>query len=135
MARPSALSNLSNSEILREVARRERKARTLARKRDKLMQKVALLDAQIEQYGGIAGRGGRAGVSGRRRRASNSMSLVEALTKALTNKTMGVTEVAEAVKSAGYSTTSPNFRTIVNQALLSNKDAFKRVERGQYTAK
>ena len=136
MARPSALSNLSNAEILREIARRERKARTLARRRDKLMQKVALLDAQIEQYGGSAGsaRGARAGVSGRRR-AANSMSLAEALTKVLTNKTMGVTEAAEAVKKAGYATTSPNFRTIVNQALLSNGSAFKRVERGQYTAK
>ena len=40
---------------------------------------------------------------------------------------------AEAVQKAGYQTTSPNFRTIVNQTLLKKKH-FKRVERGQYTS-
>ena len=134
MARPSALSSLSNAELLREVARRERKVRTLVRKRDKLMQKVRLLDADIEQFGGRAASGRGGAITGRRRPA-NSMNLVEALTKVLSGKTMGVSEAAEAVKKAGYATTSPNFRTIVNQALLSNGSSFKRVERGQYTAK
>lgn len=134
MARPSALSNLSNTDLLREVARRERKVRTLARKRDKLMVKVKALDAQIEQFGGRIG-AARAGTGGGGRRPRNTMNLVEALSKVLHGKTMGVTEAAEAVKKAGYATTSPNFRTIVNQALLANGSAFKRVERGQYTAK
>lgn len=133
MARPSALSNLSNTDLLREVARRERKVRTLARKRDKLMVKVKALDAQIEQFGGRSSGAGRVGGAGSRPR--NTMNLVEALTKVLTGKTLGVTEAADAVKKAGYATTSPNFRTIVNQALLANTSSFKRVDRGQYTAK
>ena len=52
----------------------------------------------------------------------------------LSGKTMGVTELSEAVQKAGYRTTSPNFRTIVNQTLIKDK-RFKRVERGLYTVK
>jgi len=49
-------------------------------------------------------------------------------------KTMGVSDVAGAVQKAGYRTSSPSFRTIVNQALIAS-GKFKRVGRGQYTAK
>jgi hypothetical protein len=76
---------------------------------------------------------GRPGGSGRR--ARNEMNLVDALSLTLKGKTMGVSEVADAVQRDGYKTTSPNFRTIVNQALLSNSKVFKKVSRGQYTAK
>jgi hypothetical protein len=62
------------------------------------------------------------------------MNLIEALGKVLDGKTMSVTEVSEAVQKAGYKTTSPSFRTIVNQTLI-NSGKFKRVERGKYTAK
>ena len=65
----------------------------------------------------------------------NTMSLPEYLVKVLTNTTLGVSEAAEAVKRAGYQTNSPNFRTMVNQALLANKTRFKKIARGQYTAK
>ena len=47
---------------------------------------------------------------------------------------MSVTEMAEAVQAAGYHTESENFRTIVNQTLIKNPDAFRRVSRGRYTA-
>lgn len=47
---------------------------------------------------------------------------------------MSVTEVAEAVQRQGYKTTSPSFRTIVNQTLI-NSGKFRPVSRGQYTAK
>jgi hypothetical protein len=70
-----------------------------------------------------------------RSRPRNAGSLVEALKKLLTGKTMSVTEMAAAVQKAGYKTSSPNFRTIVNQTLINNKKDFKRVARGQYTAK
>lgn len=63
------------------------------------------------------------------------MSLVDALQKELTGKTMGVSEVAESVQASGYQTTSANFRTIVNQALITNPRIFRKVSRGQYTAK
>lgn len=62
------------------------------------------------------------------------MNLVEALVKLLKGRTMSVTEMTAAVQKAGYKTTSPNFRTIVNQTLIKS-DRFKKVARGQYTAK
>ena len=62
------------------------------------------------------------------------MNLVQALAKVLKGRSMGVTEVSHAVQEAGYRTTSPNFRTIVNQTLIKSP-LFKRLSRGQYTAK
>lgn len=71
---------------------------------------------------------------GQRKRHQNDMNLVEALRTVLQGKTMRVTEAAQAVQDAGYKTTSPNFRTIVNQTLLKNPDIFSKQGRGLYTA-
>ena len=48
---------------------------------------------------------------------------------------MRVTEAADAVLQAGYRTKSKTFRVQVNIALVKRADLFKRVSRGQYTAK
>lgn len=72
---------------------------------------------------------------GSRKRHRNETNLVEALQQVLSGKTMGVTEAAQAVQKAGYKTTSPNFRTIVNQTLIKNPEAFTKQGRGLYTAK
>ncbi len=124
------LGGLSVSELRRELARRERRVGNMLRKRERLLAKVRALDAQIAEHGGSI----RAGGLAIRRRPKNDMNLVEALTKVLTNKVMSVTDVSQAVQEFGYKTTSPSFRTIVNQTLI-NSGKFKRVERGQYTAK
>lgn len=121
-----SLSQLSISELNQEINRRRRALPALQRRREKAMQKVAKLDAMIASLGGSSG-GVRAG------RNSNSGTLVDYLIKALTGATMGVTEAAEHVKKLGYNTSSPNFRTIVNAALMSKKHGFKRVARGKYT--
>jgi hypothetical protein len=63
------------------------------------------------------------------------MSLAEALRGVLKAATMTVGDAAAAVKKAGYKSTSPNFKNMVSQALLANKKRFKRVARGQYTAR
>ena len=52
----------------------------------------------------------------------------------LKGKTMGVTEVAQAVQQAGYRTSAANFRVIVNQSLIKHRRLFKKVARGKYTA-
>jgi hypothetical protein len=131
VAGKTTLAGLSLAEINRELGRRQRSVGTLERRRAKLLQQVAELDAKIAANGGAA-KGGwsRAGV---RTRPKNEVQLLDALKAVLKGKTMGVAEVAVAVQKAGYQTTSPNFRTIVNQTLLKKKH-FKRVERGQYTA-
>jgi hypothetical protein len=129
MSRPANLAKLSVAELHRELKRRQRGGQALLRKRAKLMTKVQALDAQLAELGIAAG--GR--VSGGTR-PRNETNLVEALSTVLKGKTMSVTEVSDAVQQAGYKTTSPNFRTIVNQALIAS-GKFKRVGRGQYTAK
>lgn len=126
----SSLSNLSNAELQAELNRRNKSVGKLQRKRSKLAEKLAEIDAQIRSMGGIALLSG-----GGRTRAKNDTNLVGALKAALDGKTMSVTDVAEAVQKQGYVTTSPNFRTIVNQALIKNSNLFKKVSRGQYTAK
>lgn len=132
MAKKS-IDNLTTTDLRRELKRRERRigthVRRLTKRRERLVHEIANLDAEIAQYGGQVPRGG-----GVRKRAQNKLNLAEALAKVLKSVTMSVTEVAEAVQEAGYKTTSPNFRTIVNQTLIKDP-RFKRVGRGQYTAK
>lgn len=121
------VSKLSLTDLHKELTRRQRHVGSLARRRERLMAKVHALNLEIERHGG------RSGLL-TRKRPKNDTNLVEALHKVLDGKTMSVTEVAEAVQDAGYMTTSPSFRTIVNQTLI-NSGKFKRVERGRYTAK
>lgn len=125
------LTKVSTEDLKTELRRRIGRLETLQRKRRRLAEQLAEVDAEIESLGGELN-----GVAGRRggKRPRNEMNLVDALAKVLKNKTMGVTEAAEAVQNAGYRTTSSSFRTIVNQTLI-NSDKFKRVARGQYTAK
>jgi hypothetical protein len=130
MSKGGALANLPLSDLNREIARRQRTGKTILRKRERLAAKLQALDSQIAEMGltkGVAGLGART-------RPKNEMNLVAALAKVLDGKTMSVTDVSEAVQKAGYKTTSPSFRTIVNQTLI-NSGKFKRIERGQYTAK
>ena len=133
MGRRGFLSGLSVHDLQRELRKRQRRVGTLARRRDRFAAKVDSLNSEIAALGGLVV--GRNGMVSGRKRPKNEMSLVEALSKVLHGKTMGVTEVAQAVQKIGYVTTSPSFRTIVNQTLINNSNKFKRVERGQYTVK
>lgn len=85
--------------------------------------------------GAAAAAPGRPRRGRRGKRPRNEMNLVDALRQVLNGKTLSVTDVAQAVQDAGYKTVSPNFRTIVNQALLTNRGTFTKVSRGMYTAK
>jgi hypothetical protein len=134
MAKRSMLSSLSVSEILRELNKRKRGVASLQRKRAKLTAKLEALDARIAELGGsVSGGPMKMRAGGGRKRPKNDSNLVDALRGVLKGKTMGVSEAADAVQKAGYATSSPNFRTIVNQALIAS-GKFKRVSRGQYTA-
>jgi hypothetical protein len=119
---------MSVAELQAEIARREKGLTKLRRKRERLLKNLAEVESALAQAGAALG-GGRRGP-----RMRNDSSLLDALIKVLTGKTMSVTEAAEAVQNAGYKTSSPNFRTIVNQCFISNKKKFKRVSRGNYTA-
>ena len=128
-----ALDDLSFDELQREMQRREREMKRLVNKRDRLHQQIREAEDEIQSLGGAGAFGMTAG--GRpRRRPQNESSLSEALLKLLKNTTMSVTQAADEVQRAGYQTTSASFRTIVNQTLIKDP-RFKKVSRGQYTAK
>jgi hypothetical protein len=131
MARPTALASLSVADLHREIRRRQRTVRTLERRRARLARKLTALDAQIAASGGTMNGSGKG--LGATTRARNKGSLADALAHMLKGKQMSVIDAAEAVRRAGYQTTSPNFRVMVNATLL-NKKLFKRVDRGVYTA-
>lgn len=125
-----SLESMSSAALQAELARRQRAASSLLRKRDRLREQLAEVEAEIAEMGANA----VVGVEPGRKRARNAESLVDAMHRVLNGTELTVTELAEAVQAAGYVTTSPNFRTIVNQTLI--KDArFKKVSRGQYTSK
>ncbi len=129
MTQTQKLAALPSHVIQKELIRRTRRVEGLIKRRKRALDKIAKLDEEIRIHGGHP----RTGFT-IRRRPKNDMNLVEALGKVLNGKTMSVTEVSVAVQKAGYKTTSPSFRTIVNQTLI-NSGKFRRVERGRYTSK
>jgi len=126
------LATLSVSEIQAELRRRQSGAKSLLRRRERLVEKIKGLDARLAEMG-VRGAAGVDALSGRKR-PKNDMNLVEALAKVLKSKTMSVTDAAAAVLESGYKTSAENFRTMVNQALIKRTDTFKKVARGKYTA-
>lgn len=127
------LDDLPIAELQAEIRRRQKGVSSLQKRRDKLAAQLAELDAQLMALGtNPDGMHGIMGVPGRRR-PRNDSSLADALVDLLKDQTLSVTEAAIEVQKAGYRTTSPNFRTIVNQTLL-REDRIKRVGRGLYTS-
>lgn len=146
--RGAGLRSLTTSALLAEVKRREQSITSMIRERDALATRLASLNDEIAVLSGgavapaaapagRAGKGkrgkGRRGSTGRTR-PKNEGTLEDALVKTLTDKVMGVNEVAAAVIQGGYKTNAENFRTIVNQCLIRST-RIKKVARGKYTAK
>jgi len=98
-----------------------------------LVDSANALRAEIAALGGSAGAPG-AVAKNIEAHPRNDFYLLEALKRAMDGKTMSVTQAADAVLKAGYSTTSPSFRQIVNSTLIRS-GAFTRVERGRYRLK
>jgi hypothetical protein len=147
------LAAIPSDALTAELRRRQQRVQGLVRRHARLISAARRLEAQIREMGGgvptAAGNGVLAAPAGRRgrppagrkrgakpgvKRPRNEMNLVEAMAALLKGRTMNVTKIAEEVQKAGYKTTSPNFRTIVNQTLIKS-NRFKKVARGQYTAK
>lgn len=123
----AVLDDMTLGDLQAEIRRRERRQRSLAKKRERLVEQIAEIDAELSELGAPE-------VGGVRRRARNEQNLAEALVDLLTGQQLNVTKIAQEVQRAGYRTTSPNFRTIVNQTLIKDS-RFERVGRGTYTTK
>jgi hypothetical protein len=129
--RSSSLASLTTADLQREIRNRQRRLPALLKRRAKVVAKLTAIEAEIEGLGASTGGSARGGA---RVRVKNEMNLTDALLKVLKGQTLGVTEVAAAVQAAGYSSSSANFRVIVNQNLIKNRKLFKKVSRGRYTA-
>lgn len=135
-----ALKSVSTAELRRELTRREKGARKLSVRRDKLARQLAALESELADLGLSAGRPGRrpgrpakARRGGGRRRARNGVSLPDAIAKVVkVGATVSPAEVASRVRKSGYKSTSAHFGMMVSNA-LSKDSRFKRLSRGQYS--
>ncbi len=138
------LSGVSTQALKAELDRRSAAVGELAAKRDEIDLQIRALMSELGGGGKGSNKSRKAPAAKRgkrtaaepasgRKRFQNEMNLVDSLRGLLKGKSMGVSEITDAVQKAGYQTTSPNFRTIVNQTLIKS-GKFKKVARGQYTA-
>jgi predicted TIM-barrel enzyme len=129
MPRPSSLSGFSISELEKVVRQRRGRLGTLEKRRTKLARQLESLEAEIDSLGGITAKRGK--------RVRNEHSLAESLVSVLkkNGEPMKVAEIVDAVLASGHRTSSPNFRSIVNQALIKDKQFSKGKLRGYYTVR
>ena len=126
------LSKIPATRLQAELARRQRRVRTLTRRHARMVESAKALGAEIAALGGPTG-GLPPGLSAARGRR-NEVNLVQALKRVMGDKPLSVSEAADAVLKGGYRTTSPSFRKIVNITLIRSGE-FERVGRGRYRVK
>ena len=128
MARPKTLDSLSLADLQRLISERKKGHADLRKQRTKLLKQLSKVDKMLGQHGDS-----RRGGSGTRPR--NDKPLGDAIEDALKGgKPMKVPDIADAVQSAGYKSSSPKFTAIVNQTLIKDK-RFYATERGIYALK
>jgi hypothetical protein len=133
MARTSASSNLSLTQLERLLDRRRKDLAKLQRQRSKIQKRLDAIDTKMESIGGpFSARGGGGG----RSRARNSVSLQDAIHQILSKSggPLAVGDIVDKVEATGYKSNSANFRGIVNQTLIKDK-RFTAPSRGVYQLK
>lgn len=142
--RRTGLSGQSTAKIHAELKRREAVLVKLEKRRDAILDQLSSIEKDIAQFGLLSTRLVSKKRPGRLRRSASmqvkrasrkKISLSEALQKALKGRTLFVADAVKAAVRAGYKTKSKHLTVMVNQALLMHTDKFKKVARGQYTAK
>ena len=155
MARPPTGSNLSITQLENLLNARRAEVQKLQQRRDQMARELAQIDSRLRGMGasssggggtrmgrpsgggggggGGAGGGSSNGGGGRVRNATSLVAMIEqVLGKA--GKPMNVGEIAKAVQQRGYRSNSANFRGIVNQTLIKEKQ-FEASSRGMYQMK
>ena len=116
---------MSISELQSMLQQRRSELNNLRKELAELHGKLDKLDRRIESLGGGGARGGRGG------RARNEKSLTALMAEVLekAGKPMAVGDIMQKVQSAGYRSSSANFRGIVNQTLIKDKQFTSSVRR------
>ena len=130
MARTS-MNGFTVDQLEQLLNSRRSQLQKLHKQRAKLARKLEQFDQKIARLGGRAG----GAMGGGRTRARNAQSLTATLEDILKGgKPMQVGDITDAVLKKGYRSTSPNFRSIVNQTLIKEKQ-FASAGRGIYQLK
>jgi hypothetical protein len=133
MARPSSTGVMTIAQLENALNNRRAQLNQLMKERNRAQQKLDTIERQISR---LAGRGMSNGGGGGGGRVRNPASLVATMENILkgASKPMPVGDIAEAVLKTGYKSTSANFRGIVNQTLIKEKQ-FSSAGRGLYQLK
>jgi len=133
----SPLAKVPMDELLAEIDRRHARARVLIAERERILTKLAALEAEMGivasavRWIAPSERPGDAGHAVRQR-ARNSVSLADALAQAIeVRATISPAEAAQLVLSNGYTSTAKNFGMVVANALAKDQ-RFARRARGLY---
>ena len=131
MPRGSNGVNLSLDQLERMLNQKRKELSRLSRKRATAQRRLDDIDDRIRRLGGSA-----TSIRGGGRRARNDQSLVEVIHGVLqkAGRPLRVSAIADAASSAGYRSSSANFRGIVNQMLIKDP-RFTSQSRGFYQLK
>jgi hypothetical protein len=129
MPRQANVNGFSIVQLEKMLDERRSRIGSLQRKRSRFQRQLDAVDVQISALGG----------SGRARgaRPRNKVTLNEAIVAVLKKSVgpMKVSDIARNARDSGYSSSSSNFRVIVNQALIKDKRFAKAGVRGTYLLK
>jgi len=122
-------NGISTAELQAELQRREKTARSLAQRRERILHELHDIESELAQLGG----GRRVALpAAPAARARNPVSLIDALVAAVAVGTVvSPAEAAELVKQAGYESGARTFGMMVATALAKD-GRFKRLARGRY---
>lgn len=130
MQRSKSLSELSISDMMTEIKRRNRMILRLQRRRRALANQLKHTDAEIARMGGVTM--SVRGLEDGRKRYKNKVTLADAIVKVLSkDKPTRVADIMSGVQRMGYRSASKTFRTIIFQTLAKDKRV-KKSGRGLY---
>jgi hypothetical protein len=124
MPRVKASLSIAEVESLLKDLRQRKSA--LLRRRAKMERQLGEIDRELRRIDGVGGR-----LLGRPKNAKSLAATVHDVLKDA-GKPMRVSEIADAAIKAGYRSSSPSFRGIVNQLLIKDKQ-FVQTQRGFYS--
>jgi len=127
------LKGISTAELQAELSRRQKSARSLTARRERIQNELRAIENELALLGG-ARRPLAAPVAPvpRGPRARNKQSLADALASAVSiGSVVSPAEVAERVRQAGYASGARTFGMMVATALAKDR-RWKRLSRGQY---
>ena len=132
----SRLSAMTIADLRQEIERRQKLLPKLIAQRDALNREIAELQGLATPEARKAGKPEAAPKRPRRRhRAKNKVGLADALAVFMKGKKkVAIGEAMEGVLAAGYKSNARNFRSVVNNMLLTDK-RFKKVGRGVFALK